>query len=137
LIHPAFGGWAPGLHTYVKMFVTQDSPHWDTGLFGSSVDSGGTQRTNTRWGMQFATLGGTTVDSRLQIVGNVANDIRFDNTTFTQHLHSGTGAIDRLMIAHESQQQGWVYGSVLAPTPKQQHPPMRGRVFLCLFGIDV
>jgi len=36
----------------------------------------------------------------MRSVANASGDLRFDNTTFMQHLYTGVGAICRLMEAH-------------------------------------
>jgi len=115
--HPAFDGWffAMGsLHTYAMMFVSSESVHWNARYFEN----------NEKWGLQYATLGGTAsqaTDMRLQIVANVASDLEFDKRTFQKHLFTGKGAIDKLLEAHNSQGRGWVYGSLLVPGVRGIH----------------
>ena len=106
-----------GLHTYVKMFTTYGSSHWGGRYFYNDGSP------NTRWGLRYATLGGTAsnnTEGRLQIVGNVDSDLRW-NATYWRHLYSGVGAIDRLMDAHDSQQRGFLYGSLIVPGVRGIH----------------
>jgi len=117
--HPAFQDMAArNRHTYVKMFVSESSEHWNGNIFRSRINSEGVLRENTRWGLRFATFGGTRIyDNTLQIVANVANDINFDNTVFKQFIISGDCAIRRLIAAqaYARNQEGWLYASLLVP----------------------
>jgi len=107
--HPAGAGTpmalANSLHMYVKMFVAYGSSHWNEGYFGA----------NTRWGLQYATLGGSTVGLRLRIRGNMPNDLAWNNRTYWRHLDSSVDGINRMLSATESQGRGWFYGSPFVP----------------------
>ena len=107
--HPAGAGTpmalANSLHMYVKMFVAYGSSHWASRYFYNDGNP------NTRWGLRYATLGGTTVGMRLQIRGNMPNDLAWNNRTYWRHLDSSVGGINRMLSAHESQGRGWIYAS--------------------------
>ena len=110
--HGAFGQERLGLHTYVLMFITSGSRHWDTEYFYRNRDNEDNIRTVL--GLQFATLGGGTEGSpMLRSIGNRPTDLQFDNKILSQHLYSGDSAIDRLMAAHINSQghPGFLYGA--------------------------
>lgn len=70
--------------------------------------------TYTMFGDAFSCIASGNTGERLQIVGNVYSDLRW-NAVYWRHLYSGVGGIDRLMNAHASQGQGWIYGSLAVP----------------------
>jgi len=115
--HFAFGQQAFGLHTYLMMFIDSSSEHWDEGYFGNTVDSSNNPRINTRWGLQFATLGGGVQGVGLRSIGNRESDLRFDNKQLMQHISSGVGAICNLMSAHKysTTRAGFAYNPLGGP----------------------
>lgn len=88
--HYAFGRTAAGLHVYLTIFVSPESEYYDTRYFSR----------NSKFGFQYATLGGGVMGTRLRSHMNRLTDISFCTKRLMQHLYSGTDMVNRLMKAH-------------------------------------
>jgi hypothetical protein len=103
--HKAFGGWAVGaLHMTLFMFIGEGSDYWGTDNFAGNV----------RWGIQYATIGGTAVGRHLGGVINKTEDLAFGTKVYPmQHLHTGAGKVKQVFnsfnhfATHSSRSYGY------------------------------
>ena len=91
--HKAFGGMAFGnLHMTLFMFVGESSAFWGHDDF----------KDNVKWGIQFATVGGTQIEGTKFLGGQIdrVTDVDFSTKVYPmQHLYSGKGMVEQVYTA--------------------------------------